>query len=168
MRRTAAVLVVLLALLVVAATTVSAAPKKAPWMGNWEAIDVDADGDGKPDINFDTDGDGEDEYADGSYVTLVISGGPKGTYGFHYTDYGATCCGTTEDEVPLFVGKTSGALSLTAEWVLEGDTSIECLAGPKYDADLEIHWRFEYDPETDTLFDGLTLFQRRGTLIIGE
>jgi hypothetical protein len=162
---------VLLALLLLAslAMTVSAAPKKkaqprwwapnrAPFVGAWEAIDGDEDGDGDVDI----------EGRDGSYMRLAISNGPKGVFRFNYKDHGASVCGLDEDDEPLYAALAKGRLNRDGEFKLEGEASLKCLARPRF-----VHPDFDpyqvsytYDPEDDTLFDGWVTWQRMGVLDI--
>ena len=130
----------LLALLVMA---VGAASPAAPFVGAWEAIDVDD-----------------------SYMRLVISPGPKGAFQFNYKDFGASICGT-DDDGPLYPCTIIGELSME-EGLLVGEGPLICLAKPPVEhADSPFEVSYSYDAVSDTLADGWGItWQRMGVLDI--
>ena len=96
--------VVLLAVLLVSPIlNVQAGRPRDPFVGAWESIDGDSDGDGVPDLPG----------ADGSYQRLTI-GGSKGRYNVNLKDYGATVCGVDEDGVPLYACTLKGPATAEA------------------------------------------------------
>ncbi len=151
------VLCLALALLALTAGVASAAAPQAPFVGSWEAIDGDFDGDGIP------------EGPDGSYMRLVLARGGGDKFYFNYLDFGASCCGKDPYGEPLYAAQVMGWVTLVGENELDGQAPLYCLAHPRYEppaiSPLAVH--YVYDPATDTLFDGWVTWRRMGTLSIG-
>lgn len=139
MRRLLVTLLALVLLFALCATAVGAQPAGAPWIGRWEAIDVD-----------------------GSYMTLAVSGGVRGAVRLNYRDYGASICGTDDAGVPLYAATINAVGGVTAPNTLEGQGPLRCLAAPAYIHEISpVGMRFEYDPATDTMWDGWVIWERQ-------
>ena len=112
----------------------------SPFNGAWWAIDV----------------------PDGSYMKLMIGGGGRANkFNVHYIDFGASVCGKDANDQPLYAATISGKGKANGNTLDVGVVSIYCLAHPKYVWGTTNMW-FEYNPATDTLWDGWVTWHRMG------
>ena len=94
-------------LLMAVVLVVGAAAAPDPFRGKWYSTDL----------------------ADGSSQSLVIGGGPGGSYHVRYFDAGATVCGAAVDGVWPFAASAQGFLSASGP-TLSGTLSVICMKSP--------------------------------------
>ena len=125
---------VVLALLV-AVPTAFAVPADKPFVGTWESTDID-----------------------GSYQKLNIGGGPE-KYNLHLVDKGASVCGLDDNGMPMYAFQANGKGTASGFHL---DTHFEaayCMTSPKTLWGSFDGW-FDYDPGSDTLWDGWVTWTR--------
>ena len=113
------------ALLVAAMLVVGAAAAPDPFKGKWTSVDID-----------------------GSNQTLLVGGGPAGSYHVRYHDDGATVCAADLS----IAASAVGALGSSGD-TISGLMPVYCLASPRYLYDLDSYFQYTYYPATDTLVD---------------
>jgi hypothetical protein len=127
-----------LLLAIIPAFSSLAAPAAKPFVGGWEAVDVD-----------------------GSYMKLSISGGGKDIYNVHYIDFGASVCGKDENGQPIYSFQAKGDGVVTGYHMDVHYPAAYCMTSPKQLWGSLDGW-FDYDPATDTLWDGWVTWRRTG------
>lgn len=132
-------LVTVLALLLASIGIASAGAARSPFMGRWESIDE----------------------VDGSYQTMTVAGGPRGSHRMVLRDNGATVCGLVGG-VPVYAAVARGT-GTEAGNTLTGTWDVYCLARPSNFVG-NFSFTFNYDAVSDTLVDPafpLTVWTRR-------
>jgi hypothetical protein len=108
----------------------------SPWRGAWWSIDP----------------------FDDSLQKVVFGGGSQGR--FNYIDWGASVCGTDINDNPLYAAHASGVAETVDGTLFEGFAPVVCMTHPPYTWEQSRRFSWTYDPATDTLSDGLSIWTR--------
>jgi len=119
--------VITVAALVLIAAVPSSSPKD-PWKGTWWRIDP---------------------YGDESLERVVFAGGT-----FKYVDWGASVCGTDENNDPIYAAHARGSADTMDSTSFVATVPVICMAHPPFTWAESWEFAWNYDPATNTLWDG--------------
>jgi hypothetical protein len=120
------------------AFTAAAKPSAKPFVGAWEAIDVD-----------------------GSYMKLNIGGGTGNQYNLHLIDFGASVCGKDANGQPIYAFQAKGNGTAVGNHMDISFTNAYCMKSPKEPYGDFASW-LDYDPASETMWDGWVTWKRMG------